>query len=117
MYFTVFVGIIGVIISFVKSMKEVKTAIESPIKKLEDKLCQIDNKLIVMSNEDKLIKNSMLSLTRGSILEMCEKCLAKGEVTVEELDTLTHAVDTYKSLGGNSFVESLFDKVNKLPIK
>ena len=45
-----------------------------------------------------------------------EKCLKEESITSEEFESLICMYESYKSLGGNSFVHNLVAKVKALPI-
>lgn len=40
--------------------------------------------------------------------------LARGEISVNQFKALTHMVEAYKGLGGNSFVAEMYDKCKEL---
>ena len=58
-----------------------------------------------------------LAILRSKIKERADRCIDKSFVTEDELAELEGLYDCYRSLGGNSFIVTLMDKVLKLPIK
>ncbi len=66
---------------------------------------------------DKKLSANDLAILRSKIKERADRCLEKGFVTEEELSELDGLYDRYHQMGGNSFVQSLMMKVNKLEVK
>lgn len=62
------------------------------------------------------MKTALVCMMREDIRQLCEKCLKEQNITSEELESLICMYESYKSLGGNSFVHSLVAKVKMLPI-
>ena len=91
--------------------------IKTDLKECLDKM----NALIVSSNSHgtdiRLLQEAALSNTRYNMLVMFQKVSEKGFITPDELSIWTYMFDVYRSLGGNSFVMALHDKINALPVK
>ena len=59
----------------------------------------------------------MIGLGHNKIIELCERYIVRGYITVDEYDDLTvHLYKPYKALGGNGTAEKLVNEVKKLPI-
>ena len=44
-------------------------------------------------------------------------CIREGSIDAPTLEAICKAHDTYESLGGNGYIDSIMARVNKLPIK
>lgn len=66
---------------------------------------------------DKKLSANDLAILRSKIKERADRCIDKGFVTEEELSELDGLFDRYSKMGGNSFVRTLMQKVNKLEVK
>ncbi len=64
--------------------------------------------------EDDISKHAMKSLLRDAIYRRCEKALADGEVTINELENINGLYKPYKELGGNGTAKKLIEEVNDL---
>ncbi|MCI8618122.1 MAG: hypothetical protein HFJ60_07850 [Clostridia bacterium] len=54
---------------------------------------------------------------RNDILDIYDRAVARGnKITHYELEALTHSVDVYFKLKGNSFVKALMEKVKNFEI-
>lgn len=67
--------------------------------------------------EKTLINKALLALLHDKIYNECEKILAKGYITEDELNNLHHLYYPYSELGGNGVCKKLIDKISVLDIK
>lgn len=63
------------------------------------------------------VSTAVQALLRDRLLHLCEKYLAEGEVTLNELQNIAALEEAYKGLGGNSFVGEMVNQVKDLTIK
>jgi hypothetical protein len=66
-----------------------------------------------MNIQDEAIK----SILRKDILNLSEKYIKQGYITVDQKKTLYELYNSYKNEGGNTFVDALIKDVDKLDIK
>lgn len=93
-----------------KTLKEISESINKPI-------IQVNTTLQAVIESDNLIKEALLTMQRKSLLDSCGEYLARGSITLNELETLTSQYDSYHALGGNCFVTGLVEDVRNLPIE
>lgn len=67
--------------------------------------------------EQKLLKEGITALQHNCLFIECRQCIARGEVTVEELQNLEMLYTSYHALGGNGTGTALYEKVKALQIK
>ena len=80
-------------------------------------LKQADANTKLIKHMDAKLSANDLAILRSKIKERADRCIEKSFVTEDELAELEGLYDCYRSLGGNSFIVTLMDKVLKLPIK
>ena len=66
-----------------------------------------------MSIQDEAIK----SILRKDILNLSEKYIKKGYITINQKKTLYELYKAYQDEGGNTFVDSLISDINSLPVR
>ena len=57
------------------------------------------------------------TISRYRLLKDMNRIVKRGYITSKELEDLTILYESYKELGGNSYVSDLFATCRKLPIK
>lgn len=67
--------------------------------------------------KDDASNQALKSLLRDAIFRRCEKALANGEVSIEELENINGLYQPYKELGGNGTAKKLIEDVNDLEVK
>ena len=65
----------------------------------------------------KALFSSQCSQLRIQILDLSRRCMAKEEITYEELDALTKAYENYHLLGVNGTIDKIYHDVKELPLK
>lgn len=103
------VAVIGVLISFIKQVKEIKAAMLRPITDIQNKLDSLDSK-------QEMQNRAVLTLQRRSLLDSCERLLKQGYADLKDKEVIEKQFESYKELGGNSFVKELVARVLNLPI-
>lgn len=64
--------------------------------------------------KDDTSNQALKSLLRDAIYRRCEKALADGEVSINELENINGLYIPYKKLGGNGTAKKLIEEVNDL---
>ena len=103
------VAVIGVLISFIKQLKEIKAAMLKPMTDIQNKLDSLDSK-------QEMQNRAVLTLQRRSLLDTCERLLKQGYADLKDKEVVEKQFESYQELGGNSFVKDLVVRVLNLPI-
>ena len=103
------VAVIGVLISFIKQLKEIKAAMLRPMTDIQNKLDSLDSK-------QEMQNRAVLTLQRRSLLDACERLLKQGYADLKDKEVVEKQFESYQELGGNSFVKDLVVRVLDLPI-
>ena len=103
------VAVIGVLISFIKQLKEIKAAMLRPMTDIQNKLDSLDSKQEIQNR-------AVLTLQRRSLLDACERLLKQGYADLKDKEVVEKQFESYQELGGNSFVKDLVVRVLNLPI-
>ena len=53
---------------------------------------------------------------RNDILEIYDRCKDKKQITKYQLQSIEYSYELYKKIKGNSFVDSIYEKVQKYEI-
>ena len=83
----------------------------------------INNIYLNHSQENKtieLIKEAQLATLQDRLLYLCTKYLedhADEGIEANKLKSLHNLYNSYKALGGNSFITDMIDRVNKLKVR
>lgn len=62
------------------------------------------------------LERAVLALLHDRIYELAEKYIARGGITVDELDNLRYLYESYEEMGGNGTGKVLYEKCTKLPL-
>lgn len=81
----------------------------------DKKFSMVLDSIKIISKDIESLKKSTQSSLRHDILEMFEKCQNKKFATIEEQQTFHKMYEEYHNLGGNSFVDALIEKFDKIP--
>ena len=92
-----------------KQLKEIKAAMLKPITDIQNKLDSLDSK-------QEMQNRAVLTLQRRSLLDSCERLLKQGYADLKDKEVIEKQFESYKELGGNSFVKELVVRVLNLPI-
>lgn len=68
-------------------------------------------------SEQNILKTGMVALLHNSLFRNCEQYIARGEITVSELENLETLYASYHALGGNGTGTALYEKCKLLSIK
>lgn len=71
----------------------------------------------IQMQEEAAIKEGVLSLTRDKIIEIHDKYKERGERPLFITENMEKLYKSYKNLGGNGAIESLYIDFMKLPPK
>ena len=126
-YVSALVTIIGFVVMIVKPLRDKlvdwirKITSKDVMEKKLDGLTALVEKSITQNEEMKEhlnIQNEALKANiRNSILVIYYTQVQKGYMTTLDLSNLTELYDSYKALGGNSFVKKCVEQLLDLPIK
>lgn len=108
-----------------KFVEELKDLIKVEVGKQREEVVSIYRSELNTNKEDikkindsvDLIKEGILCSLRNKFLEIYIEVCDKGYKTQKEFENIEHIYDSYKKLGGNSFVESCYKEIKKLPTK
>lgn len=70
-----------------------------------------------IQNDMSLLKDASMNTLRSLIVNNCKNYIRKGYVEFEELESINDNYESYKSLGGDSYVTSLVEKIRRLEIR
>ena len=98
------VAVVGVLISFIKQLKEIKAAMLRPMTDIQNKLDNLDSK-------QEMQNRAVLTLQRRSLLDSCERLLKQGYADLKDKEVIEKQFESYTELGGNSFVKDLVARV------
>lgn len=105
---TAVVAGVTLIWKFRATLKEMNEEIKKPI-------TEINEKLSIMEDDNRLGKRALLCMQRNSLLRSCQEYIGKGFASAEEKITINEQYQSYHDLGGDSFITDMVDKVNSLP--
>ena len=109
-YVTALIGIVTLLWGFKKIFKEIKTEVTKPISTINENITNINNRLNV---QDEAIQ----SILKKDIMNLSEKSIKQGYITVRQKETLHSLYKAYKDEHGNSFIDALIEDVNDLDVK
>ena len=75
------VAVVGVLISFIKQLKEIKAAMLKPITDIQNKLDSLDSK-------QEMQNRAVLTLQRRSLLDSCERLLKQGYAALKDKEDI-----------------------------
>jgi hypothetical protein len=78
-------------------------------------LANVYSKVLNIENVFAPIKVGLCALLRVEIIAECRKYIKDNKINLYDFEALSALYDTYKTLGGNGFVISLINEVQKLP--
>lgn len=64
----------------------------------------------------KSIQNGTRCSLRNDILDIYDRCKDKKQITLYQLESIKFSYELYKKLKGNSFVESIVEKVESFEV-
>lgn len=64
----------------------------------------------------KSIQNGTKCSLRNDILDIYDRCKDKKQITLYQLESIKYSYELYQKLKGNSFVESIVEKVETFEI-
>lgn len=121
------VTIIGLIVMIVKPLRNQlaewisKVANKDTLEKKIDGLTVLVEKTVQQNDELKaalaMQDEALKANIRNSILCIYNTQIQKGYMTTFDLSNLAELYDSYKALGGNSFVHKCVEQLEELPVK
>lgn len=67
------------------------------------------------SGAKNVMHKAVLALLHDKLYYLCEKHIAAGYITIDELDNLSYLYQPYKEMGGNGTCEHLYSECKALP--
>lgn len=71
---------------------------------------------IAKAKVNKLQNEALRAILKRDILELATKCIARENITSEELETLNALNEAYKNLDGNGFIKDIMVHIKRLSI-
>ncbi|MGX7132343.1 hypothetical protein ACWOB3_07665 [Enterococcus songbeiensis] len=78
---------------------------------------ELDNRLDILEEQGKLRQEASLASLHDRIYSNYEIILARGSVTLKELNNIGHLWKAYSSLGGNGTGKKMYERICEMPVK
>ena len=75
---------------------------------------EMDEKIATQNVALDLLKEAALASMQDRLEFIMSRYLKEGEISVNQYKALTHMVEAYKGLGGNSFVAEMYERCKEL---
>lgn len=99
-----------------KLVRFIKKKKNEPFEKLEEKDKTIEERIQEIKDDQELIKTALLSSMRVDLLNEIEQATKAGYISAYAKNALVQQHDAYKKLGGNSFIDILWDNFEKIEV-
>ena len=109
--------IVAVFAVFTAFAQVVKKAIDRIYKPVNDLSKQMTDGIKKIEEDISIVKTGLQSSLRRQIVVLCEESLKNGYITEDNLEWLTKAYADYENLGKNGFIQELYKKTVKLPMR
>ena len=94
-------------------MEETRAAVDEVRAMMQQLMAAEESKQAML----RLFKESQLSLLRDSITDLYFKYLPKKEVPTYERKDMVKLFESYRKLGGNSYVQTIYEEFMEWPVK
>ena len=94
-------------------MEETRAAVDEVRAMMQQLMAAEESKQAMLQ----LFKESQLSLLRDSITDLYFKYLPKKEVPTYERKDMVKLFESYRKLGGNSYVQTIYEEFMEWPVK
>ncbi len=94
-------------------MEETRAAVDEVRAMMQQLMAAEESKQAML----RLFKESQLSLLRDSITDLYFKYLPKKEVPTYERKDMVKLFESYRKLGGNSYVQTIYEEFMDWPVK
>ena len=94
-------------------MEETRAAVDEVRAMMQQLMATEESKQAMLQ----LFKESQLSLLRDSITDLYFKYLPKKEVPTYERKDMVKLFESYRKLGGNSYVQTIYEEFMDWPVK
>ena len=94
-------------------MEETRAAVDEVRAMMQQLMAAEESKQAML----RLFKESQLSLLRDSITDLYFKYLPKKEVPTYERKDMVNLFESYRKLGGNSYVQTIYEEFMEWPVK
>ena len=86
-------------------------------KTIEDEVHRVEAIIKGLNAHNDIEDKAMLAILKSDMLKNCEKYIKSGWATTEQKETLNKQLESYKALGGNSFIPQMVAQVMELPME
>ena len=97
--------------------EEMHNYTDSFTQKLEDLNAQLQEYITEQKDTNKTVKHALLASTRERINEAHVYCMSKGFIGAHTLFVMEELYNSYKELGGNSFIDRQMKDIKELEVK
>lgn len=97
--------------------KKVLRGISDTLSTLKDQVDGIDRTTADINHQNDVIQDGTRKIQRYRLYHDLKYEIMKGYTTIDHFRELSILFESYKNLGGNGEVETLFDKYKEIPIK
>lgn len=75
------------------------------------------NKIQTIKSQDNDLKDAVTSMLRSDITNYYYHCINRGYIRQWEKENMIYLDESYKKLGGNSYIELIMHDIEDLPVK
>lgn len=96
-------------------LKEEISQVRNEVSGIKQDIANLKGDVDFVKAENKFNSNGVMNLLRAQLVELHDIYVTKGCITSYELELWHDLYKSYHELGGNSFIESLRNTVDRLP--
>lgn len=112
-------GVVGSIFVYFNKFYNIKKKTEDTkenIKENTETLKELTEQIKQQREDYKIMKNNLMISSRYHLTQSCIDAIKKGEIDSTKLRSIIDLYESYKNLGGNSYVSELVEKVEDLKV-
>lgn len=96
----------------------IKEIVKDELQPVKQSMTDIKNEITIIKVEDiKLLRAANRDSLRNQLLVVFRECQSKGYKTVEDTRNFEYMFESYKNLGGNSFMLDIAEQMKHIPSK
>ena len=96
----------------------IKDVVQDELLPVKQNIADIKNEITIIKAEDiKVLRAANRDSLRNQLLVVFRECQAKGYKTVEDTRNFEYMFESYKNLGGNSFMLDIAEQMKHIPSK
>lgn len=107
---------VAFIVALIGGFTALANILKKPMDKVSGQIEKVDNKVTKMGNDLDQVKDGTMNSLRQSLVRDCEHCIAKNQISNDQLQMILDAYESYKNLGGDGYVTNLVEKTKSLPL-